>query len=37
MMIIIINTNAQKDKEKRKENLIKDRQRIKLEESLKGK
>ena len=33
----MINTNAQKDKEKRKVNIIEDKQRMKVEESQRGK
>ena len=33
----MINTNAQKDKEKRKVNIIEDKQRMKVEESQQGK
>ena len=33
----MINTNAQKDKEKRKVNVIEDKQRMKVEESQQGK
>ena len=33
----MINTNVQKDKEKRKVNIIEDKQRMKVEESQQGK
>ena len=37
IIMIIINTNAQKDKEKSKGNIMEDMQRMKVEESQEGK